>query len=146
MTKYYPALTPAGMFNHLMNAPFESFFQGPATRTSNLMTTDIRETDSAYVLEMDLPGFKKEDVTATLKDGYLTVAAKTEAKSEATDEAGTYLRKERFAGSCNRSFYVGEDIVQGNITAAFEDGVLKITVPKKEPVPVDDSPFAIAIA
>ena len=143
---YYPALTtPNRLLNRLMSDPFESFFQGTANRPTHLMTTDIRETDTDYQLEIDLPGFKKEDVSATLKDGYLTVVAKTasEAKDEAKD--GTYLRKERFVGSCSRSFLVGDDVKQADISAKFDNGVLTIVVPKKLPEPVNEEPFAITI-
>ena len=144
---YYPALaTTNRMLNRLMSDPFESFFGTASSRPSHLMTTDIRETDTDFQLDIDLPGFKKEDVSATLKDGYLTVAAKTssETKDEAKD--GTYLRKERFVGSCNRSFYVGEDVKQADINAKFEGGVLTITIPKKLPEPVNEEPFSITIA
>ena len=142
---YYPLATTGGLLNRLMGDPFESFFGGSQSRATHLMTTDIRETEKDYQLEIDLPGFKKEDVTASLKDGYLTVSAKTttETKDEAKD--GTYLRKERFVGSCNRSFYVGEDVKQADINAKFDNGVLTIVIPKKLPEPVSDEPFAITI-
>ena len=145
---YYPSAlaTTNRMLNRLMSDPFESFFGNASSRTTHLMTTDIRETENEYQLDIDLPGFKKEDVTATLKDGYLNVAAKT--SSEKKDEAanGTYLRKERFVGSCSRSFYVGEDVKQEDISAKFEGGVLTVTIPKKLPEPANDEPFAITIA
>ena len=98
----------------------------------NLMKTDIRETDTNYELAIDLPGFKKENVHAELQDGYLTVSANTETETEDKDEQGTYLRKERFTGSCSRSFYVGDDISEDDISAKFENGILKVTVPKKQ--------------
>ena len=145
---YYPTLATrnSSFLNRLMSDPFESFFSAPTSRPTHLMTTDISETDKEFQLEIDLPGFKKEDVTASLKDGYLTVSAKTatETKDEAKD--GTYLRKERFVGSCSRSFYVGDDVKQEDICAKFDNGVLTITVPKKLPEPVNDEPFAITIA
>ena len=92
-----------------------------------MMKTDIKETEKAFELDIDLPGFKKENVHAELQDGYLTVSANTETETEDKDEQGTYLRKERFTGSCSRSFYVGDDI-----SAKFENGILKVTVPKKQ--------------
>ena len=93
-----------------------------------MMKTDIKETEKAFELDIDLPGFKKENVHAELQDGYLTVSANTETETEDKDEQGTYLRKERFS----RSFYVGDDISEDDISAKFENGILKVTVPKKQ--------------
>ena len=144
---YYPVLANTNrLFNRLMSDPFDSFFGSASSRPTHLMTTDIRETDAEYQLDIDLPGFKKEDVTASLKDGYLTVAAKTASETKDEGANGTYLRKERFVGSCSRSFYVGEDVKQEDISAKFEGGVLTVIVPKKLPEPVVDEPFAITIA
>ena len=104
----------------------------------NVMKTDIKETEKAYEFDIDLPGFKKENVHAELQDGYLTIQASTESETEEKSENGTYLRKERFTGSCRRSFYVGEEISEDDIRAKFEDGILRIVVPKKElPAPED---------
>lgn len=100
-----------------------------------MMRTDIKETDDAYELDIDLPGYKKEDVTAELREGYLTISAKTSTDKEEKAEDGQYIRKERYSGSCSRSFYVGEQMEQQDIKARFEDGILKITVPKKEEEP-----------
>ena len=111
---------------------FSLFPTAEPKATTSLMKTDIKETDKAYELEIDLPGFKKENVHAELKDGYLNVSASTESSTEDKSEDGTYLRKERFTGSCSRSFYVGDEISEDDIRAKFEDGILKITVPKKE--------------
>ena len=96
-----------------------------------LMTTDVRENDNSFELDIDLPGFKKDEVKAELKDGYLTVSAVR--KDEKEDGQGKYLRRERFYGSCSRSFYVGDALTQEDIKAKFEDGILKLSVPKKEP-------------
>lgn len=103
--------------------------------TTNVMRTDVRETDSGYELHIDLPGYKKEDVRAELKDGYMTISAKADTTKEEKGENGKYIRKERYSGSCSRSFYVGEQIQQTDIKAKFEDGILKIFVPKKEAKP-----------
>lgn len=102
---------------------------------SNVMRTDIKETDNGYELDIDLPGYKKEDVTAELKEGYLTISAKTNTDKEEKAEDGQYIRKERYSGSCSRSFYVGEQMEQQDIKARFEGGILKISVPKKEEKP-----------
>ena len=102
-------------------------------RAKNLMKTDIRETDTEYELTIDLPGFKKEEVHASLENGYLTIsAAKGLDEEEKEKKTGRYIRKERYAGACQRSFYVGDEISEDDIRAKFEDGILKITVPKKE--------------
>lgn len=107
-----------------------------STPTTGVMRTDIKETDSGYELDIDLPGYKKEDVRAELKDGYLTISAKTNTNREEKDANGKYIRRERYVGSCSRSFYVGEEMEQQDIKARFEDGILKIAVPKKEAKPV----------
>lgn len=108
-----------------------------------MMSTDVREKDGSFELDIDLPGYKKEDVKAELKDGYLTVSAVRNENKDEKDENGKYLRRERFCGSCSRSFYVGENITEEDIKAKFEDGILKISVPKKAPeIP---SPKYIAI-
>lgn len=98
----------------------------------NLMKTDVRETDDAYEVDIDLPGFKKDEVTAELKDGYITISAsKGLDKDEKDKKTGKYIRKERYAGSMSRSFYVGEDVTQDEISAKFENGILQLKVPKK---------------
>ena len=111
----------------------------------NLMRTDVKDTPSAYELEIELPGVKKEDVKAELKDGYLTITASTDSKKEEKQENGSYIRRERCAGTCSRSFYVGDDMKQEDIKAKFENGVLKVTVPKKEEKPVVENNSYITI-
>lgn len=113
--------------------PVRAFFPGAsgAQRTS-VMNTDVREKDGAFELDIDLPGYKKEDVKCELKDGYLTVSAIRKSESEDKDENGKFLRRERFCGSCSRSFFVGKTVGQDDIKARFEDGILKLSVPKKE--------------
>ena len=99
----------------------------------NLMKTDIRETDDSYVLEMDLPGFKKEEIQVSLDNGYLTInAAKGLDQDEQEKKTGKYIRKERYAGACQRSFYVGDAVTQDEIKGEFQHGILKLTIPKKE--------------
>lgn len=124
-----------------MSDPFDFGFFGtePAPKTNaSLMKTDVKETDKAYELDIDLPGFDKENVQIELNDGYLTINASTNEEKEDKDENGTFLRKERFVGSCRRSFYVGDDVSEDDISAKFENGILSINVPKKElPKPED---------
>ena len=107
-----------------------------------VMRTDVRESDTGYELDIDLPGYKKEDVQAQLKDGYLTITATTKTNDDQKDENGRYIRRERYYGTCSRSFYVGEDVKQEDIKAKFEDGILKIGFPKKDAKPeVEENKF-----
>ena len=104
-------------------------------RGKNVMKTDIQETDKNYILEMDLPGFSKDEVKVSLENGYLTIsAAKGLNKDEKEKKNGRYIRRERYAGACQRSFYVGESVSQEDINAEFKHGILKLSIPKKEPV------------
>ena len=100
----------------------------------NLMKTDIRETDDAkaYRLAIDLPGFKKDEISLDLKDGYLTISAEKGLDKDEEDKKGRILRQERYAGSCSRSFYVG-DVKPEDVKAKYEHGVLNILVPKHDP-------------
>ena len=101
-------------------------------RAGNLMKTDIQEMKDGYKMEVDLPGFKKDEVTAELNDGYITIsAAKGLDKDEKDKKTGKYIRKERYAGSMSRSFYIGEGITQDEISAKYENGILQLKIPKK---------------
>lgn len=96
----------------------------------NLMKTDIRELDGSYELDVDLPGFKKDEVTLELKNGVLTIQAVKGLDKDETDKKGKYIRQERYAGACSRSFYVGDAVEPEDVSARFEDGILTISVPK----------------
>ena len=95
----------------------------------NLMKTDVRETDSTYEVDIDLPGFKKDEIKVDLKDGYLTVSASKGLDRDKQDKHGKYIRQERYAGACSRSFYVG-DVESTDVSAKYEGGILKISLPK----------------
>ena len=113
---------------------FDDFFEGDdffPRREQSLMKTDIREKDDKYIIEMDLPGYEKENINLELKEGYLTVSAKVE-REDNNDKNERYVHKERFYGECSRSFYVGEDVTEEDIHAEFKNGILKINIPKKE--------------
>ena len=112
---------------------------------SDLMKTDVKETDKDYKLSVDLPGVKKDDLKAELKDGYLTISATVNQNNDEKDEEGRYIRRERFSGSFNRSFYVGENVSEEDIKAKFENGTLMLTVPKKESAPQVEEKKYIAI-
>lgn len=102
------------------------------SNASQMMKTDVRELDGAYEVDMELPGFKKEDIKLDLKDGYLTVNATRNAENKEENDQGKLIRQERYVGTCSRSFYVG-DIKPTDINAKYEDGILKVTVPKEQP-------------
>ena len=110
----------------------------------NLMKTDVRETENTYEVDIDLPGFKKDEIDVDLKDGYLTISASKGLDKDQKDKEGKYIRQERYAGACSRSFYVGEAVQPGEVHAKYEDGILRIDVPKKETQAVE-SPSRIAI-
>ena len=98
----------------------------------NVMKTDVRELEDGYEIIMDLPGFKKDEIEIMLENGYLNVSATKGLDKDESDKAGKYIRRERYAGSMSRSFYVGDDITHEDIHAKFENGILKLDVPKKE--------------
>ena len=115
-------------------------------RGKNLMKTDIKETEGGYELEMDLPGFTKDEIKVSLENGYMTIsAAKGLDKDEQDKKSGRYIRKERYAGSCERSFYVGEDITEEDIKGEFKHGILKLFVPKKEAKPAVEQKKYVSI-
>ena len=98
-------------------------------RAKNLMKTDVRETENSYELDVDLPGFKKDEVKVALQDGYLTISAAKGLDKDEEDQKGRYIRQERYAGACSRSFYVG-DVKPEEVAAKYAHGVLKISLPK----------------
>ena len=106
-----------------------------------VMKTDVRETDSGYEVDVDLPGFKKDEISAKLDNGYLTISAAKGLDKDEKDKKGKYIRKERYAGAMSRSFYVGEGITQEDIKAKYEDGILRLSVPKKEAKAVENKKY-----
>ena len=134
-----PSIFNDNLFDDFFEFPF---FDDRAERklyghnAKNIMKTDIKEHKDGYELEIDLPGFHKDEIQAELKDGYLTIsAAKQLNQDEKEKESGNYIRRERYSGSCQRSFYVGDEITQEDIKAEFKHGILKLFVPKKEAKP-----------
>ena len=113
---------------------------------NTLMKTDVVENKDGFDVSIDLPGFKKEDVKGEVKDGYLIITASTNQNKDEKNKDGKYIRKERYSGTCQRSFYVGEDITQEDIKAKFENGVLKLEIPKKEAKPEVKEAKYISIA
>jgi len=114
-------------------------------KTFDMMNTDIKDTENGYEITMNMTGVKKEDVKAELKDGYLTIQATTDSSKDEKDSNGTYIRRERYTGSCSRSFYVGEGVKEEDIRAKFENGILKLSIPKVENKPQVEEQKYIAI-
>ncbi len=143
-------LYPSIFRNNLFDDIFDDFMRPGKSMTSfssasSVMKTDIKETDTTYELAVELPGISKENVTAELKDGVLTIKAVSSLNSDEKDQNGKYIRRERFYGTSSRSFYVGEDLKQEDIKAKFENGVLNLTVPKVEVQPKVEQKHYISI-
>lgn len=130
-------------YNRAFQDTEKKLYGGNAGR---IMKTDVKETDGAYELIVDLPGFSKDEVQVSLTDGYLTIqASKGLDKDEQEEETGRYIRRERYAGACSRSFYVGDAVKQEDVHARFEHGILTLTVPKEEQKPAVEENKYIAI-
>lgn len=121
-----PRRTNFDLFDELFNDPF---FRG--TNEVKLMKTDIREKDNEYLVDIDLPGYEKEDIKISVKEGYLTVSAKKETNNDEKDKDGNYIRRERYSGECSRSFYVGEETKVEDVKASFKNGILTLSISKK---------------
>ena len=130
-------------FNNLFDDMFKDpFFTRPYDNSSSqIMKTDIHDKDGNYIIEMELPGYAKEDIKADLKGGYLTITANKSESKEEKDAKGNCIHKERYTGTCNRSFYVGDAIHQDDIHAKYEDGILKLSIPKKTKQEVEQTNY-----
>lgn len=148
----FPALMNDTMFSDLFDDPF---FEGwrnmdraaacDSNMSAGMMSTDVRETDKGYMVDIDMPGFKKDDISLDLQNGYLTVSAHRNSSHEDKDDNGRWLRRERYAGSCSRSFYVGEDVKDSDIHASYKDGTLCLETPKPEAQQQVETKHQIAI-
>lgn len=137
-----PSIFGENLFDDFMDGfAFPTANWNYAKNTANVMKTDIKENDKGYELDVDLPGYKKEDVKAELKDGYLTISASNDNTKEEKDEDGKYIRKERYTGSVSRSFYVGKYVTEEDIHAKFENGILKLSVPKVDAPKVEENKY-----
>ena len=135
----YPTIFGEGLFDDLMNFSFPRFRDFDDTErklygknAAHVMKTDVREHDDQFEVDIDLPGFKKEEIQLNLESGYLTVSAAKALEEEKNNKQGKLIRQERYTGTMQRSFYVGENVTEEDIKAKFEDGVLNISLPKKE--------------
>lgn len=137
-----PTIFGENLFDDFMDDNFERNFFGSRNplygkHSKNLMKTDVKETDNGYELDIDLPGFKKDEITAHLEDGYLTVSAAKGVDKDEKDKEGRYIRRERYSGSMTRSFYVGNAVTEQDIKAKYEDGILSLSIPKKDPKAIE---------
>ncbi len=145
-----PGIFEENLFDDWMGFPFDDdfdkYFFGKKNplygkHAKNMMKTDVKETDDTYEVDIDLPGFKKDEINARLENGYLTISAAKCLDKDEKDKKGKYIRKERYAGAMSRSFYVGEGVTQDEINAKYEDGILKLTVPKKDAKAVEKNDY-----
>ena len=132
-----PSIFNNSLFDEMMDFPFGGDFFGDTGRMLNdyrtsVMKTDVKESDGFNEVDMELPGYKKEDVSAKLEKGYLTITAAKNEENNTDGSDGKYIRRERYAGNLSRSFYIGEGVKQEDIKAAFKNGILSITVPKED--------------
>ncbi len=135
----YPSIFSENLFDDLMNFDFPAFpdFSDVDKKlygkhAGHLMKTDVKEHEDQYEVDIDLPGFKKDEIKLDLENGYLTVSAAKGLDKDEKDQKGKLIRQERYAGSMQRSFFVGEEVTTEDIKAKYENGVLKLNVPKKE--------------
>lgn len=139
-----PSIFSRDFMDDLFDMPQRTYTKSYSA--NGLMKTDIKESEEGFTIEMDLPGFCREDISAELKDGYLTVTATAKkAEENASDKKEKYVQKERFHATCNRSFYVGDNMKQEDIKAKYENGVLTLQVPKKEEIPEEQTKKFITI-
>lgn len=145
-----PSIFGENLFDDFMDFPFSKEFEknffgnkNPlyGKHAKNMMKTDVRETENGYEVDIDLPGFKKEEITAKLDNGYLIISASKGLDKEKQDKDGHYIRRERYAGSMSRSFYIGERVTENDVKAKYEDGILRLSIPKKEPKKVEDKKY-----
>ena len=129
------------LFDEMFKDPFFSRMDS----NKNVMKTDIREQDGDYLMDIDLPGYAKEDISAELKDGYMTITATKNESNDTKDENGNYIHRERYTGSCSRTFYVGNGVTEEDIKASFKDGTLHLSIPKEEPKKLEEQKKLISI-
>lgn len=133
-----PSIFGENLFDSFFSEPFRMLEQDAnrelyGKHAAAVMKTDVRETDNTYELDIDLPGFKKDQISASVENGYLTVTASKGLDKDEGGENGRYVRRERWSGQCSRSFYVGEGVTDADVHAKFEDGILRLSIPKAQP-------------
>lgn len=141
-----PSIFRDNLFDDMFDFDFDKEFNRMmrplyGKHAQNMMKTDVRETDNSYELDIDLPGFKKDEISVQLDNGYLSISASKGLDKDEENKDGKYIRRERYAGSMNRTFYVGSQLTQQDIQAKFEDGILKISVPKKDVQQIEQNKY-----
>ena len=140
-----PSIFGENLFNDWMDFSFPQVADVDkelyGKHAKNMMKTDVKETENGYEVSIDLPGFKKDEVKIHLDHGYLNIAAAKGLDKDEEDKKGKYIRRERYAGSMSRSFYVGEGVKQSDIHAKYEDGILKLDIPKQDKKAVEESKY-----
>ena len=141
-----PSIFGENLFDDWMDFPFEREFFGRRNplygkNEKNLMKTDVKEVENGYEVAMDLPGFKKEDISAKLENGYLTITAFKGLDKDEKNEEGKYIRRERYSGSCSRSIYGGDGVTEEDSKARFGDGILKLDIPKKDAEKIEQKKY-----
>ena len=141
-----PSIFRDNLFDDMFDFDFDKEFNRMmrplyGKHAQNMMKTDVRETDNSYELDIDLPGFKKDEIKVELDNGYLSISAAKGLDKDEEKKDGKYIRRERYAGSMNRTFYVGSQLTQQDIQAKFEDGILKISVPKKDVQQIEQNKY-----
>ena len=141
-----PSIFRDNLFDDMFDFDFDKEFDRMmrplyGKHAQNMMKTDVRETENSYELDIDLPGFKKDEITVQLDNGYLSISASKGLDKDEEKKDGKYIRRERYAGSMNRTFYVGSQLTQQDIQAKFEDGILKISVPKKDVQQIEQNKY-----
>lgn len=131
-----PSIFGESLFNDWMDFSFPQVADVDkelyGKHAKNMMKTDVKETEKGYEVAVDLPGFKKDEIQLELNDGYLTISAEKGLDKEEKDKKDKYIRRERYAGSMSRTFYVGESVTENDIHAKYENGILTLDVPKEE--------------
>ena len=141
-----PSIFRDNLFDDMFDFDFDKEFNRMmrplyGKHAQNMMKTDVRETDNSYELDIDLPGFKKDEISVQLDNGYLSISASKGLDKDEENKNGKYIRRERYAGAMNRTFYVGSQLTQQDIQAKFEDGILKISVPKKDVQQIEQNKY-----
>ena len=141
-----PSIFRDNLFDDMFDFDFDKEFDRMmrplyGKHAQNMMKTDVLETDNIYELDIDLPGFKKDEIKVELDNGYLSISAAKGLDKDEEKKDGKYIRRERYAGAMNRTFYVGDNLTQQDIQAKFEDGILKISVPKKDVQQIEQNKY-----
>ena len=130
-----PSIFGENLLDEFFDEPWEKSLFGARNplygkHAKNLMKTDVKETGDHYEVDIDLPGFQKDEISVELQNGYLTIQAAKGLDKDQSDKKGKYIRQERYAGACSRTFYVGEEVEPEDVTAKFENGILQLSIPK----------------